>query len=671
MHHGDCVEGIAALEAASVDLVIADPPYNIAVQGSEWDTVPNYLAWSRKWLEASVAALRPGGSLFIYGSPAKLWICHLKILAAELGLEFKQHISWVYKQGGDSRLKGMTAYSVRMEHLEWFVKPGAPHTFNAEAAAEPYTEAEAAEALAKGVGRVTAEALSRGRPPRNWWEIPRENSRSKERQYGLHPSMKPLKICERLVEVHSRPGELVLIPFGGSGSECVSAAEKGRRVIAFETDGAYFKIILRRMHGHGVLPPHITPPPPLKEEEAAAAAAADAAAAEEEAAALAAAGGWPLQAPAQLGQGCGAAGQGGAMGGSAMGGMLLGAGPSSSPLTALDSGLQRDARYSSGYMGVYKHGKRWAAKVMRNGTLKSIGTFNTPREAAAAYARECAHTPDAERPGAGRPRLQQPAAVPGQVTGQTPSLGQPSPLGVAGMVAGMVADGPSPLGPPPSMQPQSTLQLQHAMPAGGGAADGLRLPSQLDQGGQGALMHSVDGFNRQMDSSYHTLAAAQQMLMQQLQQPMQQLQQPMQQLQQQLQQHCSMPMLMHAFAPQLQAAGQSNSHSAQQLATVLSVGPHPPGVAAGLPAPGSLPPTAMQLQTPALDSARPTDVVAVAPPSHAGMRTLDADDEASACKRQRRLEEEDGSPSGSLTQVEGEGEGAEAEGAAAVAGGEL
>ena len=57
----------------------------------------------------------------------------------------------------------MRAYSVRMEHLEWFVKPGANHTFNAEAAAEPYTEAEAAEALAKGVGRVTAEALSRGR----------------------------------------------------------------------------------------------------------------------------------------------------------------------------------------------------------------------------------------------------------------------------------------------------------------------------------------------------------------------------------------------------------------------------------------------------------------------------------------------------------------------------
>ena len=100
---------------------------------------------------------------------------------------------------------------------------GVVHTFNAQAAAEPYTEDEAKEALAKGVGRVTAESLAKGRPPRNWWEIPRENSRSKERQYGMHPSMKPLKICERLVQVHSARGEVVVIPFGGSGSECVAA----------------------------------------------------------------------------------------------------------------------------------------------------------------------------------------------------------------------------------------------------------------------------------------------------------------------------------------------------------------------------------------------------------------------------------------------------------------
>ena len=377
--HGDCIEGIRQLPPSSVDLVIADPPYNIAVQGSAWDTVPDYLAWSAGWLKASIAALRPGGSLFIYGSPAKLWICRLVLLAAELGLEYKQHISWVYKrarlaqaphrlpkpqllaqatpllaqapplaapqlaphfaskafspslrpaafplpaEGGDSRLKGMTAYSVRMEHLEWFVKPGAPQTFHPEA--EPNAEADSPD----------------------WWDIPRENSRSKERAYGPphHPSMKPLSICTKIVKGHSSAGEVVLVPFGGSGSECVAAVQHGRRLVAFETDAEYHNLILRRMHGHGLLPSSLTPPARISS----------------------------LSSSVSAGEVEGSAG---------------------------DDQLSRDARYTSGYMGVFKHGKKWVAKVMRGGALRNIGVFATPVEAARAYRNVCATAPDDERPG--------------------------------------------------------------------------------------------------------------------------------------------------------------------------------------------------------------------------------------------------------------------------------
>ena len=245
-------------------------------------------------------------------------------------MDFKQHISWVYKQGGDSRLRGMTQYSVRMEHLEWFVKPGGSHTFNVDEATEAYTEAEFAEALAKGCGRVTAESLQRGRPPRNWWDIPRENSRSKERQYGLHPSMKPLKICERLVLVHSNPGDTVVVPFGGSGSECVSTAALGRTLYAYETCDEYYQIILRRMHGHGLLPSGYPVPPPLVKGGAAAAAEDD--------------GGSPTTAVLD---GADAADEASLAGGVApdgdgSGGGGGGGGPA----------LQRNSAYASGYMGV-------------------------------------------------------------------------------------------------------------------------------------------------------------------------------------------------------------------------------------------------------------------------------------------------------------------------------
>ena len=321
---GDCVAGMRALATGSIDLVIADPPYNIAVQGAAWDTVPEYLNWSRTWLAEAARVLRPGGSLFIYGSPAKLWIARLKLIAAdECGLEFKQHLSWVYKQGGDARLKGMVAYSVRMEHIEWFVKPGAAHTFNPAAAAEPYTEDERREALAKGVGRVTAESLDQGRPPRNWFDLPRENSRSKERQYGSHPSMKPLKLCERLLLVHSNPGDAVVIPFGGSGSEAVAAALASRRVVAYELDPNYYTIILRRLVGWALFPPHLAPAQPAPTAAALADAAADAA----DAAAAATA----------------AAGEGGDGGDG---------GAAAAPAAAAGGGglpLLRDARFSSGY----------------------------------------------------------------------------------------------------------------------------------------------------------------------------------------------------------------------------------------------------------------------------------------------------------------------------------
>lgn len=64
----------------------------------------------------AMRVLRPGGALLVYGSSERLWICHLKIIAAEeLGLDFKQHISCVYKQGGDSIMRGMSKYAVHME----------------------------------------------------------------------------------------------------------------------------------------------------------------------------------------------------------------------------------------------------------------------------------------------------------------------------------------------------------------------------------------------------------------------------------------------------------------------------------------------------------------------------------------------------------------------------
>ena len=263
LFHEDFRIGVKQVASATVDLAICEPPYNISVKGGEkWDKLPMYLDWAKTWLPEIVRCLRPGGALLLFGSPVRSWIPRLIVLLEdELHMKFVSDLPWVYTQGGDSRLQSMTMYAVRHERLVWLEKPGT-RTFNASEATEHSTDEDKAVALAKGGGRVTGDALDRGRPPRTFIDVPRENSRSKERAYGKHPSMKPLALCERLVKVHSNPGDLVLVPFAGSGSELVAAAELGRRSVGFELEPAYVDLCEKRFRGHGLGFRRLKPPPP-------------------------------------------------------------------------------------------------------------------------------------------------------------------------------------------------------------------------------------------------------------------------------------------------------------------------------------------------------------------------------------------------------------------------
>jgi site-specific DNA-methyltransferase (adenine-specific) len=254
LHHQDCIDGLRRIPSNSVRLVIADPPYAIGVKGAKWDAITDlshYIAWARTWLAECARILVHGGALMFYGSCELNLVARVSIiLEDELDMKLVQHLSWNYAQGGDARMSSMAQYAVRHELLSWFEKPGGDRVFRPAKVADHYTEADRAVALAKGVGRVTNESLDKGRPPKTWVEIPRENSRSKERTYGKHPSMKPLALCERLVRAHSNVGDEVVVPFAGSGSELVAAARLGRRAVGFELEPEYLELMKRRFTGH-------------------------------------------------------------------------------------------------------------------------------------------------------------------------------------------------------------------------------------------------------------------------------------------------------------------------------------------------------------------------------------------------------------------------------------
>ena len=108
--HDDATRGIAALADASVDLVIADPPYDIAVGNADWDKIKSYMPFARGWLSQCVRALRPGGALFLYGSPERMHIARMSVmLVDDLGMKHVQDTPWVYTQG--ARLHACEPYS--------------------------------------------------------------------------------------------------------------------------------------------------------------------------------------------------------------------------------------------------------------------------------------------------------------------------------------------------------------------------------------------------------------------------------------------------------------------------------------------------------------------------------------------------------------------------------
>ena len=134
----------------------------------------------------------------------------------------------------------MKQYAVRSETIEWWVKaPGLSRRSTRRSRPSATRRRTSARRIAKGVGRVNEASLDKGRPPRTWFDMPRENSRSKERQYGKHPSMKPMPLAERLINVHTNAGDTVVVPFAGSGSELLVAAKLGREAIGFETEPEY------------------------------------------------------------------------------------------------------------------------------------------------------------------------------------------------------------------------------------------------------------------------------------------------------------------------------------------------------------------------------------------------------------------------------------------------
>jgi DNA modification methylase len=232
----DVIEFLEGLERESADLIIADPPYGIDKDfgvSESWKDIQSWSLWCDKWLESAVKILKPTGSIIVYG--IHNYLCYNQISLYNLGLKYRRQFIWHYENGfcGNRRLPRAT-----YEPFLWFTKTD---DFYFSEMREPYKSADRLKYKVKKAGKIW-EPHPDGRIAGDVWAIPTLAGRRFRDEKVDHPSQKPLALSERLVRHFSPPDGHVVIPFAGSGSECVAAARNSRTFSATEIN-SYFRSI--------------------------------------------------------------------------------------------------------------------------------------------------------------------------------------------------------------------------------------------------------------------------------------------------------------------------------------------------------------------------------------------------------------------------------------------
>lgn len=245
LREADSVKALAELPEGSVDLVFADPPFNIGYAYDVYQdrrAADDYLAWSKEWMAGVSRVLKPNGTFWL--AIGDEFAAELKVLAnRELGFAMRSWVIWYYTFGVNCKRK----FSRSHVHLFHFVKDGKDFTFNDEAIRVPSArQLVYADRRANPRGRLPDDTwilrpqdLDDGfAPDSDTWTFSRVCGTFNERQ-GFHGCQMPEQLLGRIIKVCSNPGDLVLDPFSGSGTTLVVAKKLGRRCLGFDLSPEY------------------------------------------------------------------------------------------------------------------------------------------------------------------------------------------------------------------------------------------------------------------------------------------------------------------------------------------------------------------------------------------------------------------------------------------------
>jgi DNA modification methylase len=283
-----CFDYLPKIDDESVNVCLVDPPYMNVVDedwDKQWKSMQEYVDWSELWIKEISRVLKKSGSFYIFGFPHQL--ANLLPVIEKHGFKFRQQIVvWKGMKSAAGRVSNkLKMFPTTTEHIYFFVKNSNQYIktlLQEKAAAKNLTAKEINEYLGKasnGGGTWSTLAGPRQKrlvePTRTDWEkldtllgglppyddvvfkfnlpmgltdvwddinfyIPKEEK--------LHPTQKPDMLMDRLVECSSTPGDIIIDPFGGSGSTFASAKRLGRHFLGCEMDKAFYDLSVERLN---------------------------------------------------------------------------------------------------------------------------------------------------------------------------------------------------------------------------------------------------------------------------------------------------------------------------------------------------------------------------------------------------------------------------------------
>lgn len=252
IYNEDCIQGMKKINSETVDIIICDPPYNIGKDfgnDSDKQDINTYLQWCDQWIAECLRILKPNGTLYIYGFSETLAFVRTRITC---------NVRWLVWHYTNKVTPSLNFWQRTHESILCCYKD--KPVFNRDDVREPYTEGFLKNAAGKvrkstkgrfsdGETETVYTAHENGALPRDVIKVPALAGGAGKKERVDHPTQKPLSLCETLLKAaRNKEGDtLVVVPFAGSGSECVAAKKQLINYIGFEINDKYIEICNTRL----------------------------------------------------------------------------------------------------------------------------------------------------------------------------------------------------------------------------------------------------------------------------------------------------------------------------------------------------------------------------------------------------------------------------------------